>query len=791
MSTNLLDLSLKRTDAVNYRCALEALITEQFTQHPSDFDSDIGRLEALRIDALIEPVSPNSLDKLIVYNSQLSYIATKLPNDIGVDFAWYSATNSSVKHTFDDLSWEKANVLLNIAVTYACLGVRENRSTGDGLKKAHQQFQQAAGCLTSLSSWLETVHCVRTDDLQVEYLSFLISTMLAQAQECIWQKAVIDRMKDKLIAQLSQEVSRLYESAARSLEQSTAMSPAWLHHLRIKSLHFAAAAQVRMSSVALVSTHYGEEVARLRLASELCKRAQKHLPYVSSVVSQDLNGLSAHVESNRIRAEKDNDMIYVIPVPVVESLTQIVSQAMAKAVSVPQIDQPLLSAKPEGLLFRHLIPFVVRNASDIFQQRKDEFVSKEIVNRLHALDLEMQGLLQELGLPASLTVMEQPLSLPATLKPQAEEVRGIGGSNYLEEMLEQVASLAAANKELVEQIIDLMDEEAMDAATNPEVVDSDKLLGYRNQINQYESFLVQAQISDDQVRAKVGEWRIRIDLLTEDDATLVRSIPKGKRLTVSRENESAARKLRFLLNRWDLIFKERKSQVANVRMYAESDDITPDLVQFARTFEAEHSGQAARSEDFEDLISQRLAHYASKASIVLDSAATQTKIVQEIRSANESFQSTKSPTNSNSEREKVLQDLDTAYHKYREIVNNLEEGSKFYNDFHKALCRVSDEVKAAIAQIHEARSREQDLVAATIQLEMRDDRDTIISPTSTIQAGTWHPDHGIAFSTPSKPATRSSTRIANAASAQSEGKRTQPPRNSTFDPSRHTIQFSQ
>lgn len=787
MATNLLDLPLKKTARVNVRQPLELIISDQYAQYVGDFDEDIRGLEELRNGVLDVPIDSHGLRKLTNYYVQLSYLATKLPNDIGAEFTWYSISNPLISEMFDDLSFEKANVLFNIASMYANLGICENRSTVDGLKRAHQQFQLAAGCFKTLTAYIETASFVRTGDLQPDFLGCLIQAMLAQAQECIWQKAVIDHMKDKLVAQLSQEVSKLYDLSVKSLEKSTAMSPSWVHHLTIKSLHFAAAAQVRMSSFSMASNQYGEEVARLRLASELCRRASKHMPYVASAVSKDLSGLTAHVESNKSRAEKDNDMIYVIPVPTQETLVPIVPQVMVRPMLVPEIDSPLASVQHQDMLFHRLVPFVVRHVTEIFEQRKDEIVSKEIVNKYHALNLEMQGLLQDLGLPASLSVLEQPLGLPGSLKVQAEEVRVKGGSKYLEELLDEVATLAAANTELVEQIVDLMDLDSLnDDSQGQQGID--RLSGFRQQLSQYEVFLTQAKSSDNTVQAKVEEWKSNIDLLADDQDTLSRSIPEGTRITLSRDNETAARKVRLLLNRWDLLFTERKCHVEEARNYAEMDDIRPELIEYGRTFEAENPGKAILADDFEDILSRRLAKYSTRTSVIPESAASQTKLAQEIQVANNAFVTSRSTTRSSSQREKVLQDLDTAYHKYREIINNLEEGSKFYNDFHKALCRVSDEVKTAIGKLQENRAREErELVAKTKQLRL-DGETTIVSPASQVQAGTWHPEHGIAFASSAKPATRSSTRAA-ASGSRAEQLRTATPKDATFDPSRHTIQF--
>jgi programmed cell death 6-interacting protein len=44
-------------------------------------------------------------------------------------------------------------------------------------------------------------------------------------------------------------------------------------------------------------------------------------------------------------------------------------------------------------------------------------------------------------------------------------------------------------------------------------------------------------------------------------------------------------------------------------------------------------------------------------------------------------------------REQALQNLDLAYHKFREILVNLQEGLKFYSDLSKLLTELRDACK--------------------------------------------------------------------------------------------------
>jgi len=59
------------------------------------------------------------------------------------------------------------------------------------------------------------------DDVTLDCVKYL---MLAQAQECFWQKAVVDGKKDSLIARLAAQVSDFYAQAGDLGVQSDSVS---------------------------------------------------------------------------------------------------------------------------------------------------------------------------------------------------------------------------------------------------------------------------------------------------------------------------------------------------------------------------------------------------------------------------------------------------------------------------------------------------------------------------------------------------------------------------------------
>ena len=124
----------------------------------------------------------------------------------------FSATALPI--TLRNLAFERTAVLFNLGALYSQLASSEDRSTQEGLKHAiaHYQVswklsktfefpdgtQSAAGTFNFLSSVLPSLEFAPGDeDIPLDLTKFFVKSlellMLAQAQECVWQKAVMGR----------------------------------------------------------------------------------------------------------------------------------------------------------------------------------------------------------------------------------------------------------------------------------------------------------------------------------------------------------------------------------------------------------------------------------------------------------------------------------------------------------------------------------------------------------------------------------------------------------------------
>ena len=570
MPRNILALPGKKSVSLSTRLshAIRAYISENYTDtHPDAFARDIQDFVRVRDAATRLEVHVSSIDAALNYHAQLVFFSSKFPPNIGIAFPWSItfppslplwtsgvsattldvdadpsasaasyATSDTVAHP--DLLYERANLLVSLASLYSNLGASEGRAESESIKRSISYFQSAAGVLQHVHDTLipEIRHLKPpSPDLSPSLLQCLRDLMLAQAQECFWQKAVLDRLKDNTIAKLAQRVSELYESA---LELATAsddhakphIPTDWINHITVKRWHFAAAAQYRKSSDDLASNRYGHELGRLKLAEAHVKKAlDSSRRGLSEAIVNDLKSLQQIIATNIQRGTKDNDLIYLEPVTPASHLPAIVAASMVKPVVPPDVanSSPLLRGKP---LFAELVPYGVHLAISIYDDRKDSIVRQDVAERRDELDGIATSTLQSLNLPGSLQALEQPMGLPPSLLRRHEEVVAEGGISRLHSIAEDVARIAHTDADILAEAVSILDQEAredeqMRASFSserwPRPPSTEAAAELRAQAQRYADTLRQAASSDIVVRQKLDDWDDLIGVLSRGVVSLV------------------------------------------------------------------------------------------------------------------------------------------------------------------------------------------------------------------------------------------------------------------------------
>ncbi|WWD19366.1 pH-response regulator protein palA/RIM20 [Kwoniella shandongensis] len=707
----------KATPLPTFSSHLLSYISTHFRDaHPEAFKKDVESLIAMRKE-WVEPkgeAHPEIVRGLMRYHAQLTFLATKFPSDISLNFTYHLpfpptfSLSPDAPISLPSLTFERASVLFNIAALYASMAAAERRAEAEGIKRALGYLTAAAGVLEHLVKNL--IPTLRTElstpsaagyDMTESFLGTIKEFVLAEAQECYWQQAVLQgTYKNSLIGKLSMKVSEYYKAALASMNgtdyPSSSFFPAnWIAHITVKQMHFEAAAQYRLSQEDLEKSKYGEEIARLRVAEGLAKKGlDAGRKGVADAVVSDLKNLQGAVKSALERAVRDNDLVYVSPIPPANQLAPLVGVGMVK-VSIPtEVLEPIAwlmgGGAGVGPLFSALVPYGVHLALSIYDDRKDTVV-RELDGKREELDGVAASTLQSLNLPGSIQALERPVGLPPSLLKKAEEVDSAGGADRIKGLLSEVGRLARSNMQSLNEAMDILDQEAtenenllarephLQATRPPSHVANQPLIAMAGQ---YDATIKQAAGSDATVRSKWEEWAHLVEVLAGGEDTINDYVPSTGASSSSGYSSlpASVRPLRASLEELDDRIAHRARLVNEARNIAASDDIRPQVLQESSRLAHGGSGDV-KTEWFEDMFHKSLEKYDRLKDELDAEGSKQEQLLEQIRGQNEAFLAERKDDPVVKERERRLQDMDLAYWKWREIVDNAEEGIKFYNSF--------------------------------------------------------------------------------------------------------------
>ncbi|KAJ8072525.1 pH-response regulator protein palA/rim20 [Marasmius tenuissimus] len=684
--SNLLAIPFKKTYTISLKEAVRNHLLEHGETHPDAVKSDINRWERLRQRGVGGEAHADRLDDILRYQAHLTSVLTKLPTDIQLDIPYNTVFSSSAfPVTLRNLVFERAAVIFNLAALYSQLARDEDRASGDGLKRAVSFYQGL--------EWL----------------------MLAQAQECFWQKAKLDNYKNSLISKLAASTSALYQHAFDAIQNASPLSNT--SHVEAKQYHFDAVSQYRKSREELEGSRYGSEIAYLTQALSGAQRAHgiARKGKVSSSVQKDAQSLLEALQKDIARAERDNDLIYHQDVPVTSSLPPIPHAAVAQMTIPKELTAPTSIVASEDMIFSELVGWGTREAIKIYYDRRKNLIQDELVTVSTQARETAQQVLQELNLPGALEALERPVGLPPSLLKKVEEVRLENGPVKIEAAIRDLGRMARQNMKILDEAMDILDHEASEDEATRDTIPLDRPPSHEANVHlvekekRYRDILKRAAESDETVRTKWDQWEANITELTWDEADLEASIPSTTLATgTSAASDKHARSLRGFLEELDRLQTDRDDIVRRAQKLAEVDNVEPRILKAAAGFERLAEVQPAM---FEDVIDEELVKYDKFIKWMNELQPRQEELLDSIRAENNLFLQSRKEDQSVKERERALQSLDLSYHKYQEIIQNLEEGIKFYNDLLTLLLQLKDACK----QWTNDRSREVHVLSRSLQ----------------------------------------------------------------------------
>ncbi|XP_072168888.1 rhophilin-1-like isoform X1 [Diadema setosum] len=257
-SVPLIPLGLKETKMLDVRINFTDYISEHYSADGEKFQNEIKEFSELRQSIRTPKRNDEGVELLMEYYNQLYFVENRFfPPDrnVGIYFHWYDAL-TGVPSIQKSVAFEKGSVLFNIAALFTQIGAKQDRTTEEGASKAVYYLERAAGSFKYLS---ENFSHAPSMDMSAPVLGMLGGLMLAQAQECIFEKLVLDGVEETVqmccsVAKEASVVADMYTKVHKLMMQETVkdyIPYSWISMVLVKSQHFKARAH-HYAAVAVV-----------------------------------------------------------------------------------------------------------------------------------------------------------------------------------------------------------------------------------------------------------------------------------------------------------------------------------------------------------------------------------------------------------------------------------------------------------------------------------------------------------------------------------------------------------
>lgn len=217
----MLEVQEKKATPVDLYGPLRDYIALNYSEREAQrLEDDLQAVRRMRSD--LEKASPSGAlpevrrDLLQSYYRALCAIESRFPISPDrehvntLSFTWCDAFKPNKKASQQSIHLEKAAVLFNLGAVHSQMAFAADRTAAGGLKQACNSFQAAAGAFAFLrdkASLKASLGSSTTVDVSAECAGALERLMLAQAQECFFEKVISDAKAPGLCCKVARQVS--------------------------------------------------------------------------------------------------------------------------------------------------------------------------------------------------------------------------------------------------------------------------------------------------------------------------------------------------------------------------------------------------------------------------------------------------------------------------------------------------------------------------------------------------------------------------------------------------------
>ncbi|CAL1535665.1 unnamed protein product [Lymnaea stagnalis] len=671
----MLSFELKHSPVyIEFGLTLKQYIRDHYGEDPALYNKACTDLEQLRLSAIEVSRDFTGCSTLKKYYAQLLYLQGRFPmaegGEAAIAFTWEDVQTGR-DHVIYDIKFEQACILYNIGSLHSLLGALDTRHNAEGMKVSCTHFQCAAWafellrnnyCSTSMST-----------DMSFELLNFHIYLMLAQAQECILEKSMIDNRKNSITAKVAAKVVEFYKDTCTLIDQAdqkqqinSRMHKEWSKRLIMKSAFYQSITYYFLGRDAEEAEKPGECLAYYTAARDELNKAIQLAKHEVPEVQECLHFAKDVVMGKYESAKKDNDFVYHAKVPALDTLPEIKGASLVKGIPFNPTDKEI--SGPD--IFQKLVPMEAHEASSVYSEEKAK-LSRTVVGEIEQKNMELEQFMSSLQLDVE-QFMPKPDIIPENLmeKCAAMSVR----TNAIKELTDSMGAVSGLATEVelslteTQQMIDEDNEkteqfEKQYGKKNPSSVLprlQEELAGFRKQHEEG------SQLNNTLHRA-MNTHTNNLKILVKPPSEVQSHLPPSQP-ALSPEEEVTVTEVRRLLQKVSEMKEQRKTLLEQFREKIHKDDITNVLV-------------TQEVSDKDAVFKEQLKKHDQIVGYIKQNLIAQDNILRHLTDANAKFALIRQAfTESIARREKTVHDLILSYEKYEELLAKSQKGVDYYKN---------------------------------------------------------------------------------------------------------------
>lgn len=257
-------------------------------------------------------------------------------------FTWHDAFRPHLKHAAASLRFEKAALVFNVGAAASRIAAAVSRATEEGVRAACGEFQRAAGAFRAVGEMMEEEEAT-TVDMGSQASAMLERLMLAQAQECCFERALAAGKSPPVCSKVARQAALYYEEAYAALVAPPLQNHferSWVSHIQLKAALFNAEACYRYTIELHGKTEIGEEISRLQVGIKALVDAKRTARGAPGPLYDYAFRLEQDMNKSMETAKEENYRVYLFRIPAAESLASLPAASLVRSASLSEILDP-------------------------------------------------------------------------------------------------------------------------------------------------------------------------------------------------------------------------------------------------------------------------------------------------------------------------------------------------------------------------------------------------------------------------------------------------------------------